>query len=301
MRALREHETGPGHADHERDGQHGGHGRDRDRPRRPPEPAHRPALAALAAREGGGHAVPGPRVNDPGQTGHGHRPSRRQPADHHRGQGEHQEISEQPLSRTERRQGPPPPAGGRAVAQQQGEQDQYRQRAQERPGERQQGHPERQRDHRRHQQARAQGEDGARGDQDCGPRPGLPAGPGQPGQGGVEHTAGHHQAGQGQREARPGPAEREQPSQIVEHGQRRERGHLGREHARGRRDGVHRGGLRHRHGRGHHDQARAAGEPPAAGSCARSLPGAAASQQPADRRQDRRSAPETRITLRGVS
>ena len=34
---------------------------------------------------------------------------------------------------------------------------------------------------------------------------------------------------------------------------------------------------------------------------ARSLPGAAASQQPADRRQDQRSARKTRITLRGVS
>ena len=185
--ARRERESGPGHADDERDGQHGGDGRDRDPLRLRPEAARR-----ARHRQRRGHAVPGTRVDDPGQPGHRHRPPGRQPADDHRRQGKHQEIGDEPLSRTERRQGPPPSARGGPVAEQQGEQDQRRQRPEERPGERQQGHPERQRDQRRHQQSRTEGEDGAGAEQDRGPRAGPAPGPGQPGQGRIENTAGHH-------------------------------------------------------------------------------------------------------------
>ena len=254
-------------------------------------------------RERRGDAVPGPRVDDPGQPGHRHRPPGRQPADHHRGQGKRQEIGDEPLSRTERREGPPPPARGGPVAQQQGEQDQRRQRPEERPGERQQGHPERQRDQRGHQQSRTEGEDGAGADQDRGPRAGLSPGPGQPGQGRVENTAGHQHTGQSQDEARPGPAGAEQPPQVVKHRERGQSGDLGSQHARRRRDGIHHGGLRHRQGDGHHDQSRAPGKATAAaaGGYPRSPAGAAASQHRAGPRPERRSARHLRITLRDIS
>ena len=212
---------------------------------------------------GRGQPVPGPRVDGPGQPGHGHHAGRVEVHHQGRGQRQHAESSDHPGRGPGRREPPPPGLADAALAQRRGRAEQDGHRGQVRPGEREQRHPEHQRDHRRHHQPDQHGQHRAgqqRGQETRPRRARLPSGgpvrPGQHDHHGVHRRPGDNQQQEHAGKAEPRLVEREQPAQVVIGRQRRERSDLG-----GERPGAGRQ-EREQHGFGHRAPGRERDKPP---------------------------------------
>ena len=203
-------------------------GRSGSRGQRPDLATSRPAagLPAAAARTTPNQARALATPASPADTdGGGHR----QAADRRRGHRQRDEVGQQPAHRPERRQGPPPGGAHAAVAERQRDQQHHRQRGQERPGERQDGHPDvsaAMGDSSR--QATTVRVTGRGRNTSAGGGPG--AGPrGQASRTSAAFSAERARISRGEQHREPGPGllVAVQPAQVVEDGQRRHRGDLG--------------------------------------------------------------------------
>ena len=197
-----------------------------------------------------GQRVPGPRVHHPGQPGHGHHAGRIEARHQGRGQRQHAEAGDDPRGGSGRGEPPPPGLADAALAERHGRAEQDGHGGQVGPGERQQRHPEHQRDHRRHHQPDQHGQH--RAGHQRGQEPGpwqavlVPARPGQHDEHGIHRRTGDDEQQEHAGKTEPRLVEREQPAQVVVGRERRERGDLRGERARAGRDESEQHRLGHR-------------------------------------------------------